>query len=285
MEGNQYTESFPERIQMSEKTFFKLSEFIQSNYGIKLPLQKKILLEGRLMRRLRALNLSSFDDYFNYVFRKNGINKPEVELMINEVSTNKTDFFRENKHFIYLREHILPNFAKEGQSINIWSSACSSGEEVYTLTMVLEEFNKQVSPVKYQVLGTDISTKVLKQAQQGVYQRSKAQDIPLELLRKYFLKNKNDNNLVRVNPLMRSKVSFAQFNLLNKKYQFAMDFDIIFCRNVLIYFKREDQIHVIKQLVSRLKPGGWLFLGHSESLGNIDAPIRLVIPTVFQKDK
>lgn len=270
---------------MSTAEFNKLSKLIYNNYGIKMPIKKKIMLESRLRKRLKATNITSFKVYVEYLFSDKGI-KNELVNMIDVVSTNKTDFYREPSHFEYLTDFILPKFSedKSGKPLKIWSSASSTGEEAYTVAMVIEEFLNGKQSFNYSIHCTDISTQVLKQAIEGIYNIDRVYKIPFNIKRKYFLKSKDKiNPTVRVIPRLRKKITANRLNLIDDIYKVPFEFDVIFCRNVLIYFDKPTQEKVINKLCARLKSGGIFFLGHSESLTGMETPLKTIRPTIFQK--
>jgi chemotaxis protein methyltransferase CheR len=275
-------------IKLEDREYARLSNFIMSQFGIKLPPSKKILLQCRLQKRLKQLNHSSFQEYVDYVFSSKGL-KEEVTNMIDAVSTNKTDFFREPLHFEFLMNKGLCNYLKEtGKSkLSIWSAGCSSGEEPYTIAMVMKEYaatSKQT--VDFSILATDISSSVLEHAAVGIYSEEKTRIIPLDYKKRYLLKGKNGyEKKVRVNYDLRTKIEFRKFNLLNTEYHALGKFDIIFCRNVLIYFERDVQQRLLKQFTAVLNPGGLLFLGHSESITGYSLPLKHIQPTIFYKIK
>jgi chemotaxis protein methyltransferase CheR len=251
-----------------------------------MPDEKRTMLEGRLMKRLRANQIRSFAEYCDYVFSDKGMEK-EIIPMINVVSTNKTDFFREPTHFEYLYDTVLPEFSQKnkGECIKIWSSACSSGEEPYTIAMVINEFNRQQeAPLQHQIFGTDISSDILERAQMGIYKDERISDLPLTYKRRYFMANKDpQKQLVRVVPELRKSSSFMRLNLMDASYPIAEKFQIIFCRNVLIYFDRPTQEAVINKLCNHLEPGGYFFLGHSESATGMNVPLTPIKPTIFKR--
>jgi chemotaxis protein methyltransferase CheR len=270
-------------IELKQSEFDKLSHYIFTNYGIKMPPAKKVMLQSRLQKRLRHLNIDNFKSYIDFVFSKNG--EQEIIHMMDVVSTNKTDFFREPTHFEFMEEVILPEIYTNKQSdIKIWSAGSSSGEEAYTITMVMEEYIAKNGHINYQILGADISTDVLQKAVNGVYKFEKIATIPESLKKKYFLKSKDPTKkLVRVKPHLRTKVKFFRLNLMDSAYNAPKGFDIIFCRNTLIYFERETQENVINKLCNHLKPGGYFILGHSESITNMKVPLENIKPTIFRK--
>lgn len=270
---------------MTDEDFSKLSSFVYGELGIKMPYPKKIMLQCRLQKRVNALKMNSFKEYLDFVFSKEG-QEEELIRMIDLVTTNKTDFFREPSHFDYLRDVVLPEYCsgQNRKTIKIWSAACSSGEEPYTIAIVLKEFLKDHPEVDFEIFGTDISMRILQKAALAIYQEDRVTGIPLELKRRYFLKSKDPlDKTVRLIPEIRSKVVFNRMNLMDQYYDVDKDFDIIFCRNVLIYFDRTAQQNVINKLSSRLKADGYFFLGHSESITNMRVPLRQIKPTVFRK--
>jgi len=284
MQAQAYMNQFIKEL--SDSDFRKLSDFIYTNYGIKMPPTKKGMLQARLQTRLRENNMSSFKEYCDFVFSlKNG--DSEVIHMIDVVSTNKTDFYREAAHFDFMLSEILPEFhtSSPGEILKVWSSACSSGEEVYTVGMVINEYLEGKKHFDYSILGTDISTRILNKAANAVYNEERVSNIPLALKKKYLLRSKDrENPSVKVIPEIRQKTSFLRLNLMDMEYHaIPKNQDVIFCRNVLIYFDRPTQENVINKLCSRLKPGGYFFLGHSESITGIDVPLKQIKPTIFKK--
>jgi len=273
-----------EKLQIEE--FLYISKFIQEHYGIQLPLSKKMMVEARLQKRLKALNLVTFEEYFDFVFAAEGRN--EYQKMIDLLTTNKTDFFRESNHFDFLTEEVMPKLIKTktpSESIRIWSAASSTGEEVYSILITLEEyFFRALRKVPYLILGTDLSMQVLQKAAHGIYAEERMENIPLYIKKRYFLKNKDrENPKARIKPELLKSVEFRRLNLLKEFEGIEFNYDIIFCRNVLIYFNREVQQEVVSKLASRLKTGGYLFIGHSESLTNMQLPLHQIKPTVYQK--
>lgn len=270
---------------LSDSDFKRLSQYISSHFGIKMPYGKKIMLEGRLQKRLKALNMTSFEYYCDYFFSDEGQNT-EVVDMINMVSTNKTNFFRENAHFQYLQNEILPGIIKLNtqKPLKIWSSACSTGEENYSISMIISDFNQTDRINDYMVLGTDISTSVLDTATRAIYTEERVSDVPLDFKKSYLLRSKAKDNKVRIIPEIRARNIFRQLNLMGSAYhEIPRDFDIIFCRNVLIYFDRPTQENIVQKLCLHLRDGGYFFLGHSESISGMDVPLKQIEPTIFHK--
>ncbi len=277
---------------MDDRSFKRISAIIERNYGIKMPPEKKTLLEFRLNKRLNALNIKTFDEYFRYLFQNGGL-KDEIVDLINVVSTNKTEFFREAVHFRCFTESALPEILsgytpQYRKKIFIWSTACSSGEEPYSLAMAAEDFrekNRKAFPwFDYIILGTDISTSMLKIARHGVYNSQSIETIPFDLRCKYLLRSRESSkNLFRIIPELRSKVRFYRLNLMDENYSIDNMFDVIFCRNVMIYFRKETQEELIGKLAKLLNPYGYLFIGHSETIINMEAPFIMTAPTVYRR--
>ena len=268
---------------LSDEEFKRLSIFINTNFGIKMPPEKKTMLQSRLQKRLRDLNIASFKEYIDVVFTEKG-ESSELIHMIDVVTTNKTDFFREPAHFDYISKEALPALAANRQ-IKVWSAGCSSGEEVYTIAMVLKEYMLKGNQFDFQILGTDISSRILAKAVNAIYPEDRIFNIPLELKKKYFLKSKDRvNPTVRVVKELRSKSYYQRLNFIDEEYSTVRDmFDIIFYRNVLIYFDRPTQEDVIRRLCQKLNYGGYFFLGHSESIMGMDLPLKQIRPTIFKK--
>ncbi|EJC68016.1 MULTISPECIES: CheR family methyltransferase [Rhizobium] len=269
---------------ISKRNFDKLARFIYDYSGIKMPPTKLTMLEGRLRRRLRATNHGTFDDYCDFLFNEDGLAQETVYL-IDVVTTNKTDFFREAKHFDYLQSVALPAISNSGvRTIRTWSSACSTGAEPYTMAMVLAEFAEGRNDVSYSVLATDLSTDVLQTARRGIYPEDLIAPVPRDLQRKYVLTAKQPGRReVRITPKLRSKIGFARMNLMDEKYPIGEPMHVIFCRNVLIYFDKQTQAGVLNRLCACLAKGGYMFIGHSESITGFDLPLKQVSNTVFQR--
>lgn len=270
---------------LSRADFKRLGEFIHEKLGIKMPEHKKNMLESRLRRRLNRLNMDSYSQYTEYFFSREGF-KDELPHFIDVITTNKTDFFREPNHFKYLTKKALPELmaAKTGgvKQINVWSSACSRGDEPYSLAMVLDDFLRKRG-FDYTVIATDISSKVLNIAVKGVYDHGTIEPVPFDLRKKYLLRSKDKKkNLVRIVPDLRAKVNFRQLNLMSD-FRFPKKFDVVFCRNVIIYFDKSTTHDLMLRICRQIKTGGFLFMGHSEVLEISSLPIVPVVSTVYQK--
>ncbi|MDP4266699.1 MAG: protein-glutamate O-methyltransferase [Bacteroidota bacterium] len=274
------------KIQMTDADFNRLSIFINRELGIKMPKEKKIMLQSRLQKRLNEFSFNTFREYIDYVFSNAG-KQTELLKMIDLVTTNKTDFFREPVHFEFLYEKVIPeilNNINSRQPVKIWSAGCSSGEEPYTIAIVLSEFIENVQYFDYSIFGTDLSFRILDKALNAIYTDDRIANIPMSIKKKYFLKSKdNQNKTVRVIPELRSKLSLQRLNFMDYSYDVPGDYDIIFCRNVLIYFDRDTQEKVINRLCYKLKNNGYFFLGHSESITGLNVPLKQVKPTIFKK--
>jgi chemotaxis protein methyltransferase CheR len=271
---------------MTDEDFGKLSSFVYEELGIKMPYVKKVMLQSRLQKRLADLKIGSFKDYIEFVFSKEG-QESEIIKMIDLITTNKTDFFRESSHFDYLTTTVLPEFCSEKRNkktIKIWSAGCSSGEEPFTIAIVLKEFFQNHQDIDFEIFATDISLRILQKATTAIYPEDRISTVPASLKRKYFLKSKDQTNkTVRLVPEIRSRVTFQRLNFMDQYYAVEKEFDIIFCRNVLIYFDRDTQQQVITKLASKLRYDGIFFLGHSESITNMKVPLRQIKPTIFRK--
>jgi chemotaxis protein methyltransferase CheR len=273
---------------LSDADFRRLSAFIESELGIRMPATKRVMLESRLQKRLRKFGFDSYKAYVDFVFSEEG-RESELINMIDAVTTNKTDFFREAEHFDYLVSKILPAAeARDGAGIarpfDLWSAGCSTGEEPYTIAMVLEERRCLEPRFSYRIFASDLSTQVLDKAREAVYEASKAEVVPMSFKKKYMLRSKaQDKSLVRMKPEIRSRVSFARINFMDDSYPVAETFDVVFCRNVIIYFERAIQEAILKKLCAHIRPGGWLILGHSETLTGMSMPLRGVAPTIYER--
>ncbi len=273
---------------LSPGDFRRLSALISSEVGIKMPEAKKTMLEARLHKRLKDLNFGGFGEYCDYLFSEKGIER-ELINMIDLVTTNKTDFFREPDHFDYLLNSVLPALLERKrigvrERLALWSAACSTGEEPYTLAMVASEFQRNYRGYHFIIFATDISTRALKTGRIGVYDEEKAAPIPAQIKKKYLLRSKDrSRRLVKIDAPLRSCVEFRRLNLMDADYNIPEGMHAIFCRNVVIYFDRSTQERMINRLCRHLAPQGYLFMGHSENLHGLDVPLEQVTPTVYRR--
>lgn len=271
---------------LTDSDFNRLSSLIYNELGIKMPPQKKILLEGRLYKRLRELNFNTFKEYIDYVLTEGEYNG-ELITMFDLVTTNKTDFFRESQHFDFFSNTFIVQYHElnPNRTLKIWSAGCSSGEEVYTLGMINQEFKENHPGFDFHILGTDISMRMIHAASLAIYPDSRIGDIPYNLKKKYLLKNKDQTKkTIRISPELRAKTSFSRHNLMGDNYNELEMFDAVFCRNVLIYFDAITQKQVVEKLISRLKTGGYLFLGHSENVNISLFNLTHIHPSVYIKN-
>jgi chemotaxis protein methyltransferase CheR len=265
--------------------FTKFQQLIYREAGIWLAIHKHALLTGRLARRLRLLGLKNMQEYYQLVTQPD--QQHERAVMIDCITTNETHFFREPRHFNYLERQVFPKWQQEGVTgerpmrLRVWSAGCSTGEEPYSLAMLLLKNFPETKGWNIEVLGTDISTRVLEKARAAMYPIEKSKDIPAEHLRAYMLKGKGEHKgLMKVSPELHRVVRFARVNLHADSYPILGSFDLIFCRNVLIYFDQESKIKVIEGILRHLSPAGLLFVGHSEHLGGIAPSLTTVGPTI-----
>lgn len=264
-------------IHLTDQEFQELVSFIRKNYGINL-IKKRLLIEARLFSALAEKNISSFTEYFNLV-RKNPV---ELNLMMNRLTTNHTYFMREPRHFEFLKDVILPEITenRRDHSLRIWSAGCSTGEEAYTAVMVMKEWFGPASGWDYRILATDISTKVLEAAQIGVYSADSIRNLPESWKRRYF--QPKDDQVYVLRDEIKKEVIFRSFNLMDS-FPFHRPFDLIFCRNVMIYFEQETKNNLIKKFYESLKPGGYLLIGHSETVQRDTVPFQYIEPSIYQK--
>ena len=273
---------------LSDREFSRFSAFIYDCVGIKMPPAKKTMLEARLQKRLKANSLHSFEEYSDYVFSQEG-RATELIHMIDVVTTNKTDFFREPGHFDYMVKTSLPNILQARgdvlrDPVRIWSAGCSTGEEPYTLAMVLSEFAAGRPDFRAAITASDICTQVLQTAKTGIYPEERTDPIPLNLKKKYLLRSREKSkSLVRISPKLRSLVTFKRINFMDDDLGISEKMDIIFCRNVVIYFDKPTQQTLMRKFYKQLRPGGYLFIGHSETLSGLDVDFKPVASTVYRK--
>ncbi len=270
--------------QISERNFARLAALIQDYCGIKMPQGKRTMLAVRLRRRVAALKLADLDAYCDRLFAAGGLETVLVHL-INAVSTNKTDFFREPTHFDFMWNTALPSLVEAGRrQIKVWSAAASIGAEAYSAAMVLQEFRRLKQGPDYSVIATDISTDVLEVAVAGRFPEAMMDPVPADLYGRYVLQARDpERHEVRIVPQLRAKIAWGRLNLMDERYPVGRDMDLIFCRNILIYFDKPTQDAVLARLSSHLQPGGYLILGHSETGAGSSLPLTLVLNSIYQK--
>jgi chemotaxis protein methyltransferase CheR len=270
---------------ISDKEFNSLRQLIYDRFGINLTDEKRSLLVGRLQKMLRENNLGSFQDYYEHL--KTDGSGAAVSNLINLVSTNYTYFNREKDHFDYFHKSALPAICESlkkqnRKDLRVWCAGCSTGEEPYTLLMLMHEYlGSQYSNWDAGILATDISEQVLTKAQLGVYAADKVASLPETLQRKYF--TKRPDGQMQVCDALRSEVTFRRFNLMNKSFPFKKPFQIIFCRNVMIYFDQQTRNALVQRFNNNMEPGGYFFIGHSETLGRDCELFRYLLPAAYQK--
>jgi chemotaxis protein methyltransferase CheR len=282
--SRQPLDSFHAELGDAEYEF--LCKLIYERSRINLGPDKKVLLTSRLAKRLRQLDLDGYREYCE-LLRAPG-SADELQLLIDRISTNHTHFFREIKHFEFIENKILPawraNPSARGATFRVWSAASSTGEEAYTIAIHLAEKLAPAASGAWLIEGTDISTRVLDIARQGIYEAEKLASVNAEQVRRHFQKGSGEwEGSYRVKREVRERIQFHHLNLLEPPYPFTQPFHLIFCRNVMIYFDRPTQTSLVSHLAEKLVPGGHLFVGHSESLSAIQHPLKLVQPAVYQK--
>jgi chemotaxis protein methyltransferase CheR len=272
---------------LSYQLFQQFSRLVYQQSGISLHEGKKELLQARLNKRLRATGVSSYRDYYEYITSSN--NSGEIIHFLDCISTNLTYFFREPKHFEFLDQIAMPELLASRKNernlrIRVWSAACSTGEEPYSLAMCLLSHLEGLNRADFRILATDISTRVLGVALKGSYPRERIEKVPPALRQKYFQKGMGGNGetYYQVSPLLKQIVTFRRLNL-QTSYPFSGPFDYIFCRNVMIYFDKQTQQELVRKMAGYLAPDGYLFVGHSESLTGLNHPLTYVRPSVYKK--
>jgi len=270
---------------LTETQFNEISEFVKGQCGINLHDGKKELVKARLGKRLRALGLPDFEAYMEHV--RQDAAGDELVTMLDALSTNLTSFFRESDHFEYLARHVLPRAAtKAGGAaprLRLWSAGCSTGEEPYSLAITLAEHVANLGRWDARILATDLSTRVLARAREGVYDADRVAGLPSALVAKHFTALRDDGGRrYRVREGLRRLVTFARLNLV-EEWPMRGPFDAIFCRNVMIYFDKPTQGRLVERFGNLLAPGGTLCIGHSESLAGVCHSLRYVQPTVYEK--
>ncbi len=272
-------------FELSNAEFEQFRKIIYRNTGIYLSSKKKTLLISRLSKRLRALNLADFSQYYRYL-QESPNSSDELVHMINRITTNKTEFFREKYHFDFLKENVFPLMIKNAEKLRmprrlrIWSAGCSTGEEPYSIAMIVSEAFRCVREWDIKILATDVDTDVLKKAIKGVYSHNSIVGVPGKYLRRYFVRRDDGYHLKES---IKSMVVFRKLNLIREIYPMRGPFDIIFCRNVIIYFSRETKKALMQRLYQYLKDDGFIFMGHSESLMDMKDRFMYIKNTIYKK--
>jgi chemotaxis protein methyltransferase CheR len=264
-------------VVLQEREFKQFQDLIYRIAGISMAPSKKPLVASRLAKRIRLHGLASYSEYFKMITAANG--QAELQMAVDLLTTNETHFFREPKHFDFLRQCILPK-RKPGKAFRIWSAACSSGEEPYSIAMLLDEV---LSNAPWEIVASDLSTRVLEKARIGLYPMERMPEIPRHYLSNYCLKGTGtQEGTLLIERKLRDRVQFIQYNLTEAPPKLA-EFDVIFLRNVMIYFDQETKRKVVSRLLSKLRPGGHFLVGHSETLNGINEEVRLVQPAIYLK--
>lgn len=265
---------------ISDDEFDRIRDLVKNTTGISLGSHKRDLVVSRLNQRLRNLDLESFSDYLQYL--ENADSDEELVNMINRITTNKTDFFRENHHFEFLRDTVLPEIVKENSGkLRCWSAGCSSGQEPYSIAMILQDFFAGKPGWDYRILATDLDTNILRQAAGGMYNADQVEPIEEGRVKRYF--DSKGAGQYQVKPVLRKMVMFKKFNFMTPQYKMKARLDFIFCRNVMIYFDAKAKNEMVRKFAQVLKPKGYLFVGHSESLMMAKDIFENVGPTIYRK--
>lgn len=270
---------------LSDKEFSLFRTLIYDRFGINLLEHKKALLVSRLQKILRNKNFPSYKAYYDYVISDSS--GYALSELVNRISTNHTFFYREFEHFTLFSEKILPELkqkllVKKSRDLRIWSAGCSSGEEPYMLIMLMKEFfGHEYANWNAGILATDISLDMLEYAKRGLFPEERFQNMPKQYIKKYFQKYGDDQYII--NNEIKNEVTYRRLNLINPKFPFKSKFQVIFCRNVLIYFDIETKLNLVRRFHDILEPGGYLFIGHSESIGEAKKEFKVIAPAVFQK--
>lgn len=268
---------------ITNEEFKLLSEYIKSNFGINLSEQKKTLLVNRLYKLVSSLNLDSLTDYYEYLLNdKTG--KAKTEL-VNNITTNHTFFMREISHFKFFSTEVLPYISKNirDYDLRIWTAACSTGEEAYTLAMIIDDFfAEDLVRWNRKILATDISEKALGCARKGMYSSDEISGLPHSW--KLNKMKEVEKNIYQMKDEIRNEIIFRKFNLMTEIFPFKKSFQTIFCRNVMIYFDYETRKKLVEKFYKALEPGGYLFIGHAETIDRSNSGFKYVMPSVYRKE-
>lgn len=281
---------------LTEAAFRRFSALVTSKLGIRMPHAKMVMMQSRLLRRLRELKLQNFEEYQTLLFDSENAALEQAHFF-DLITTNKTEFFREPDHFTFLLKTVLPNTrlssthcCTQGQpsakpaKLMVWSAGCASGEEAYSLAMVLSDHASKHPSFDYSILASDISSRVLAQAKEAIYPQSKIGPIPEDYRKAFLLRGKTaQRGNIRISAKLRAKVHLVKLNLMEETYGIQEPMDLIFFRNVMIYFDRQTQLLILARLCSILKPGGLLFISHTESILGATLPLQQLGPSIFQK--
>lgn len=265
--------------QLNQTDFLRLSQYLKAHYGINLT-EKKHLIESRLGNMITQKGFSDFTEYVDHILTN--ASQDDLSFLLSKLTTNHTYFMRENEHFTFLRENVLPVLKANcrTKAPAIWSAGCSSGEEPYTISMILlDYFGSEPGRWDTRILATDISDQVLTKARAGSYSKDSLKDIPTSWLQKYFTQS---GTSYQASEKLRKNIDFRKFNLMDD-IKFKAKFDVIFCRNVMIYFEPPVKEALVRRFYNAMNPGGFLFIGHSETLNHANQPFKYIQPSVYRK--
>ncbi len=266
--------------ELSDAVFKKYIKLVYEKTGINLGKNKQALLHSRVSKVLREREIDSFSDYYNLII--NDKSGKEIHKFTNLISTNTTYFFRESQHYDFIKNKLHPHYFQNKKKIDVWCAAASTGEEPYSIIMSFGSFIN-FNEINFNMLATDIDSNVLSVASKGVYSEERVNDIPLELLRKHFQKGKNKNSgLYKIKEEYRKKIKFGKLNLI-EPFPIERKFDFIFCRNVFIYFDDKTKTDIVNKMYPLLKDGGYLLIGHSETLNHLNHSYKYLQPATYQK--
>lgn len=274
---NHSISALPGAVVLQDREFAQFSDMIYRIAGISMAPTKKPLVSSRLAKRLKHHCLDSYADYFRLINSPHG--KDELQMAVDMLTTNETHFFREPKHFDFLRQRIIPE-RRKGMPFRVWSAACSSGEEPYSIAMVLDEL---LGSQPWEVVASDISTRILDKARSGLFSLERIPEIPKQYLGRHCLKGVGEyEGTLLVDKPLRDRVRFMLHNLTDIPAKLG-EFDVIFLRNVMIYFDQETKQKVVRNLMPLLRPGGYFLVGHSESLNGVSSVVKPIAPAIYRK--
>ncbi|KJF27671.1 CheR family methyltransferase [Clostridium aceticum] len=269
-------------IAITEQEFKQLTEYIYANYGIRLKKEKQSLVTARLYNVLAQKNFKSFSQYYNYIMEDQS--GEAITTLVNKITTNHTFFMREAQHFHYFRDKVLPYLIPtvKDKDLRIWSAGCSSGEEPYTLAMIIDEhLGKEKRSWDTKILATDISSRVLDRAKGGIYSSEEIASLPSSWKNTYF--KKQDKEKTVLIDKIKSEVIYRKFNLMEDVFPFKKKFHVVFCRNVMIYFDHKTKVELVNKFYDKMEFGGYLFIGHAESIHRADTRFKYIMPAVYRK--
>lgn len=272
-------------LNLSTATFHGLVDLVYQHSRIQFGDDKKVLFSNRLRKRLFYLGIESFEEYLSLLESSEG--EAEIEELLDMVSTNHTRFFREESHFSFIENlflpEVLPKLSTSGLPLSIWSAACSTGEEPYSIALTVAHATKAMPMLKWKVLATDISNRVIETAKRAIYRDTIMQHVPADMVKPYFEKGTDDNvGYVRVSPDIQKRITYQRLNLFEKEYPISNKQQLIFCRNVMIYFNEASRLELVRHLSRHLVVGGYLIVGHTESLLGMDHGLKSIQQGVYQ---